>query len=430
MVQLSRITPIMSHLFNHKIRYSWCVGAFMCASLTACTSDGTIDEVEPAEQLPMQFSQAALNTSVTRAASNPLAQGFLVSCYKGIGSTDVQQVMGNYEVKYKVDAWNNLSCWNYVGTKADGFYKDQLQRYWDVAAFPYQFYAVTPCPASADIPQFVLTSSQFSMPASAEYAYQICNNGVVSGGAEPYCLAQVECTDVSNTNDKDMLVGGKTIAKSASAYSRYVALPFHHLTSKVRFLIYNNYKKEIPNDFKLYNIKIKAASADYAIEGRAFEADLTSGSIFDGTFTDVTKGDDAEKVLVQTDDDATRKCDLKVAVDREHAYDCLNPTGTIINDGLLQIPQKNVKLSFSFDVYGVEFNRDFSNEDGSIVYNQATKTIHYKDVLIDGTYDLAPNTINTFVIKVNEFYPLTIDFSAELTPWTDVVGSIDTNLEN
>lgn len=66
----------MSHLFNHKIRYSWCVGAFMCASLTACTSDGTIDEVEPAEQLPMQFSQAALNTSVTRAASNPLAQGF------------------------------------------------------------------------------------------------------------------------------------------------------------------------------------------------------------------------------------------------------------------------------------------------------------------------------------------------------------------
>ena len=420
----------MSHLFNNKIGFSWCVSALICAGLAACTSDGTIDEVEPAELVPMQFSQAALNTPAkTRAVSNPLTQGFLVSCYKGIGSKDVQQVMGNYEVKYKVDAWNNLSCWNYVGTTADGFYKEQLQRYWDVAAFPYQFYAVTPCPASADIPKFVLTSSLFSMPTSAEYAYQTCDNGEVSGGAEPYCLAQVECTDFSNANDKDMLAGGKTITKSASAYSRYVALPFHHLTSKVRFLIYNNYKKEIPNNFQLYNIKIKVASADYIIEGSDFAADLTAGTIFEGAFADVTKATDAQKVLVQTDDDATRKCDLKVAIDRDHAYDCLNPSGTTSNDGLLQIPQKNVKLSFSFDVYGVEFDRDFSNEDGSIVYTQATKTIHYKDVLIDGTYDLEPNTINTFVIKLNEFYPLTIDFSAELTPWTDVVGSIDTNLE-
>lgn len=420
----------MRRLTNHKIRYSWYVGALMCASLTACTSDGTIDEVETAEQVPMQFSQTALSTPAKTRGSDPLAQGFLVSCYKGIGSTDVQQVMDNYEVKYKVDTWNNLSCWNYVGTKTDGFYKDQVLRYWDVSAFPYQFYAVTPCPAPADIPQLVLTNSQFAMPASAEYVYQTCNNGVVSSGAEPYLLAQVECTDVSNTNDKDMLAGGKTIAKSASAYSRYVALPFHHLTSKVRFLIYNNYKKEIPNDFKLYNIKIKAASADYVIEGRAFTATLTSGNVFDGTFTDVTKGSDAEKVLVQTDDDAARKCDLKVAVDREHAYDCLNPTGKTTNDGLLQIPQKNVKLSFSFDVYGVEFNRNFESEDKHIKYDMATKTIHYNDVEIEGTYDLAPNTINTFVIKVNEFYPLTIDFSAELTPWTDVVGSIDTNLEN
>jgi len=41
----------------------------------------------------------------------------------------------------------------------------------------------------------------------------------------------------------------------------------------------------------------------------------------------------------------------------------------------------------------------------------------------------APNTINTYVIKINEFYPLTVDFSAELTPWADVEGSINTNLE-
>ena len=58
----------------------------------------------------------------------------------------------------------------------------------------------------------------------------------------------------------------------------------------------------------------------------------------------------------------------------------------------------------------------------------ATKTIHYTDVEL-GTYDWEPSTRYTYVIKVNEFYPLTIDMSAELTPWVDVVGNIDTNLE-
>ena len=45
------------------------------------------------------------------------------------------------------------------------------------------------------------------------------------------------------------------------------------------------------------------------------------------------------------------------------------------------------------------------------------------------SFDWESNHIYTYILKVTEFYPLSIDFSAELTPWTDVYGSIDTNLE-
>jgi hypothetical protein len=379
----------------------------MCA-FVSCSADGTVTDVnEHQTDVPMQFSQAAMNTPVTRAAttSSPLTEGFMVSCWKGINSAKPQEVMGNYEVKYKYDGWNNSSKWEYVGTTANGYYKDQQQRYWDAEAFPYRFYAITPCPAHSDIANFELNNTCLKMPLSVEYAYQTCNNGAVAEGAEPYKLAHVEYNKVSS----------------------YVALPFYHLTSKVRFLIYNNYKKEIPAIFELYNVKIKAVGDDFVKVGKGYTADLTSSDMMHGTFAEAVKTSGDEAILVQTDD--ANKCNLRVAADREHAYDCLNPTGTIINDGLLMVPQKNVKLSFSFDVYGMDFELDFASDDGKVTYEKATKTIHYKDVVIDGTYNWEPNTIYTYIIKVNEFYPLTIDLSAELTPWTDVVGSIDTNLE-
>lgn len=376
--------------------------ALMCACVS-CSADGTVADVnEHQTDVPMQFSQAVVNAATTRAetTSTPLAQGFMVSCWKGVNSAQPQEVMGCYEVKYKYDGWNNQSKWDYVGTTADGYYKDQLQRYWDANAFPYRFYAVTPCPSHDDIKDYELNNTRFTMPSSVKFEYQTCNNGVVSGGAEPYNITQVDYNKVSS----------------------YVALPFHHLTSKVKFLIYNNYKKEIPATFELYNIKIKAVGDNFIKVGKGYTADLTSNDILHGVFAEVEKAAGDEKILVQTND--ANKCDLRKAADRENAYDCMNA------DGLLMVPQKNVKLSFSFDVYGVDFDRDFQNEDGRVKYDKATKTIHYTDVEIADTYDWESNTIYTYIIKVNEFYPLTIDVTAELTPWIDVTGSINTNLEN
>lgn len=414
---------------------SWWIGALLCVSLTACTSDSTIQEEDVDDgSVPMQFSQAVMSAPVRRAATttNYLTQGFLVSCWKSFGSAKQFLVMDKYEVKYKTDPWANLSKWDYVGSTTEGYRKTQIERYWDANAFPYRFYAISPCPAADSIDKyFKLTDTELVIPTT--YVYQTCNNGVLTAGAEPYMPAQVECPDGSNVKDIDLLNNtvinkDRTQNGAATTYDRYVALPFHHLTSKVRFAIYNNYAKETPSDFHIYNVKVKVVSDTFVTEGMGYKADLEKKDMLHGSFTTTTKAtSETERLLLQTDD--TKQGDLNKAIDREHAYYCE------CTDGMLQIPQTGVKMTISFDVYGLDYKSDFTSTDGHIVYDKATKTIHYTDIAIKDdknnidSFDWESNNIYTYVLKVSEFYPLTIDFSAELTPWTYVYGNIETNLE-
>lgn len=419
---------------DHKYLALRCIGALICAGLAGCYQDSTIltEDVYDGD-MPMEFSQAVMSGPVTRAArTDYLTQGFMVNCWKGFGSARQFMVMDKYEVKYQADPWSNLSKWDYVGSTADGYYKTQIERYWDATAFPYRFYAITPCPDAAVIDGFVLTDSKLEIPSTVTFAYQTGSNGILTAGAEPYMPAQVECTDGSNLKDVDLLSGSTFISKdrtqngATTKYDRYVALPFHHFTSKVRFGIYNTYRKETPAEFHLFNIKVKVVSGDFITEGRGYTADLSNSDMIHGSFTATVKAQTAdEKLLLQTD--ATKQGDLNKAVDRAHAYFCEVP------QGLLQIPQHGVRITISFDVYGLDYKSDFTSPDGHITYDKAAKTIHYTDVPIEDagidSFDWESNYIYTYIMKVTEFYPLTIDFSAELTPWTDVYGSIETNLE-
>ena len=425
----------MLHINNYNNHACWWIGALLCASLTACTSDSTIqEEVVDDGRVPMQFSQTVMSARVSRAATtNYLAQGFLVSSWKGFGTGKQYLIMDKYEVKYQTDPWANLSKWDYVGSKADGYYKTQTERYWDATAFPYRFYAITPCPAVSDIANFTLTESSLNIPTSVSYVYQTSNNGTLTAGAEPYMPAQVECPDGSNVKDVDLLNNtvinkDRTQNGATTSYDRYVALPFHHITSKVRFAIYNDYGKETPIDFYLYNIRVKVVSDDFITEGKGYTANLTNGDMLHGTFTETTKATtNDEKTLLQTDN--TKKGDLSAAVDKEHAYYCES------KDGMLQIPQQDVKMTISFDVSGLDYKDDFTSADGTIVYDKASKTIHYTDIVIKDnktntdSFTWESNNIYTYIIRISEFYPLSIDFSAELIPWADVTGSIETNLE-
>ena len=415
----------------------WWTGALLCVGLTACSSDSTIrEEDEDDGSVPMQFGQAEMSASVTRSssASSYLTQGFLVSSWKRFGSNNQQVVMDMYEVKYTTNLWSNLSKWDYVGTTSDGFYQTQIERYWDNSAFPYRFYAISPCPAADEIGEFTLDDTELTIPTTVTYAYQTCNNGVLTAGAEPYLPAQVACPDGSNVKDVDLL-NNTVISKSSgqngatTAYDRYVAMPFHHLTSKVRFAFCNSCDKQTPADFYLYNVKVKVVSDNFITEGIGYTADLANGDMLHGSFTGTATATTADgKLLLQTDD--TRQGDLNQATDRENAYFCE------CADGMLQIPQTGVKLTVSFDVYGLEYTSDIISEDGHIVYEKDAKIMHYKDIAIEDeennidSFDWESNYIYTYILKVTDFCPLSISLSAELTPWTDVYVTIETNLEN
>lgn len=428
-MMLSRIISDIRHTFN-----GW-AGTLLCVGLTACSLDTTVVDAGVQDtDIPMLFSQAVMGAPVTKAANQAafLTQGFMVSSWKGYGNSRQFTVMDRYEVRYKSDSWTNLSRWDYVGTTADGFYKNQVQRYWDWGAFPYRFYAISPCPAPAEMPGFELTDASLTIPEWVSFIYQTSFNGVLTAGAEPYMSAQVECPDGSDNKDIDLLNGNALINKertqngATTSYDRYVALPFHHFTSKVRFGIYNTYKKQTPQEFLIYNVKVRVVSDDFITQGKGYTADLEHSDMLHGSFTATVKAvTDDDKILLQTDD--TRKGDLNAAIDRDHAYFCES------RDGMLQIPQQGVRLSVSFDVYGLDYKTDFASPDGHITYDKSSGIIHYTDVPVGddaaSSFDWESNHIYTYIMKVTEFYPLTVDFSAELALWIDVYGSIDTNLE-
>ncbi len=387
----------------------WWVGVLLCASLSACSSDTTIHDVEEQhDDVPMQFSQAAINSPATRAGSdNTLTTGFLVSCWKAFGNDKQQVVMNKYEVKYKEDLWNNSSRWDYVGTSTDGFHHDQYQRYWDFSNMPYRFHAISPCPADNEIDNFTLSDDNLTMPTSAIYKSETVSDGsLVDKGAEPYYVAQVSCTKESNDFDYDLLNNNAQINKSNDGHttglSRYVALPFHHITSKVRFAIYSSNGAS----FKLSNIKIKAQRAKgFITEANGYTANLTTGNMLSGYFPNTT-AEQTECVLL-TDGSGTDDISQFNASSAPYWFHC--------KDGLLQIPQQDVKLLISFDINGTPYS------DIPIAVKSGETTID--------SFTWESNKIYTYLINISDLKPLTIEFSAELAPWTEVSGSISTDLE-
>lgn len=371
----------------------------------ACSSDSTINDIEEAQgQVPMQFSQAALNApSVTRAFTRgtTLEQGFLVSCYKNSNTNSPRLVMDKYEVQYYAGGWDNSQTrWDYVGTKEKGFYKNQVQRYWDVSSFPYRFYAISPCPAHDVISDFTLSNQQLVIPESVTFTYQTCNKGALTVVSEPYSVAQVQCASISNSSDVDLLNNSSEISKNSSLLSRYVALPFHHLLSKVRFAIYSTNGVT----FAISNVEIKAQQTDgFITSANGYKADLSEKNMLEGQFTKTTKEQSTCTLL--TNDGTSSLA----------SFDKTNPYWFQCKDGMLQIPQQGVRLSISFKI------NDTPYSDIPIAIKNGENTTD--------SFTWESNKIYTYLINISDLKPLTIEFSAVLVPWTEVSGSITTDLE-
>lgn len=437
--------------------------------LASCSSDTTITDIPDYEEHdPLTFSVASSSTSVSRAASHELEQGFIVSTYKLYGSEQQQKVMDRYEASYDKTTYHG-SKWNTVGEAGaapDYFYQTQYERYWDLSAFPYRFHAITPCPKTADnsniITGFELSDKKLTIPGTYTdgsdtkyilYQSQTAKDGVADPEyiPDPYMIAQVErIYDAQNNTYRDWdllqpkftangdIDSRKTEIGSGSA-TRQVPLRFHHINSKVRFGIYTTVTNFPAEALTISNVTITAKSAQepykkFLVSANGFESTLSESNPSDeeNNFFDKGKYNDPDREtsydLVKN---TTRTADLKNATSRDKAYffdipstkvgekadgtpiydNITTESGTVTPGGLLQIPQKGVKLFVEFDI---------NNE-------------HYSfqlEVNGNAKFDWRASCRYTYYIVVKNLVPFEIAFTATIEPWVTVTSSnIDTDLE-
>ena len=425
--------------------------------LASCSSDTTITDIpDYVEQDPLTFSVASSSTSVSRAASHELEQGFLVSTYKLYGEASQQKVMDRYEASYDKTPYHG-SKWNTVGEAGvapDYFYQTQYERYWDLSAFPYRFHAITPCPKTADnsniITGFELSDQKLTIPKlnSTIYQSQSSKDGVITPEyvPDPYLIAQVQRdadgkdwdllqpvfnADGDLTSHKTQIVGSGSTERT-----RAVPLVFHHINSKVRFAIFADVDAFPAEPLTIKNVTITATNPDgpwgefiYKVQGFISSLSGSDVSFFDIIDYGDTKTDDDPVVLLKN---TSKTYDLRDAFDRAHAYffdipstivgykdggstpvydDIYNSSGIKTPGGLLQIPQKGVELYVEFDI---------NNE-------------HYSFQLeVNGkkTFDWRASCRYTYYIVVKHLVPFEIAFTATIEPWVTVTSSnINTDLE-
>ena len=443
--------------------------------MASCSSDGTIVDIpDYVEQDPLTFSVASSSTSVSRAASHELEQGFLVSTYKLYGSASQQTVMDCYEALYNIGTLYNGSKWNTVGNKgADpkSLYKTQYERYWDLSAFPYRFHAITPCPKQATvnalITGFKLSDKELIIPGTYTdgsdtkyilYQSQTAKDGVADPEyiPDPYMISQVERVyDAQNNTYRDWdllqpkftangdIDSRKTEIGSGSA-TRQVPLRFHHINSKVRFGIYTTVTNFPAEALTISNVTITAKSAQepyktFLIKANGFESTLseTNPSSEENNFFD--KGHYNNPLSVTSYDlvkNTTKTADLKDATSREKAYffdipstkvgekadgtpiydNITTESGTVTPGGLLQIPQKGVELFVEFDINNEHYSFQLEIEkSGGSKQKQ---------------FDWRASCRYTYYIVVKHLVPFEIAFTATIEPWVTVTSSnIDTDLE-
>lgn len=444
--------------------------------LASCSSDTTITDIpDYVEQDPLTFSVGTSSTSVSRAASHELEQGFLVSTYKLYGEASQQTVMDCYEALYNIGPLYNGSKWNTVGNKDDddpsSLYQTQYERYWDLSAFPYRFHAITPCPKQATvnalITDFKLSDKKLTIPDQYDdgsgsttfvtYDSQTVSNGTITPDyvPDPYLIAQVQRD--ADGKDWDMLQpvfnadGDITSHKTkidgtgSTERTRAVPLVFHHINSKVRFAIFTNVDAFPDEPLTIKNVTITAKNTS-----TQFREFITAAANFSASLSGVanddkdnffnkgryisTHGASIQTLLSYT----TNTKDLREANTRDKAFffdipstivgykdggftpvydDIYNSSGIKTPGGMLQIPQNGVKLFVEFDInnehYSFQFETKKSNGTTQNVFNWRASCRY------------------TYYIVVTHLKPFEITFTSTIEPWVVVKSSeIGTDLEH
>lgn len=407
--------------------------------LTSCSSDKVVEEIEEKEvgTDPMRFTcklqenASSARTAVTRA-STTFDKDFVVSTYKSFLSDNQQTVMDAYHVAHATSGtdWDDDVSHNWYYKDVDG----QIERYWDYSAFPYRFHAVAPYPA--DKSKITLTDTQLEI--NATYKMQTCSDGVktnpVDSEAEPYWVAQVQ--RATDGKDYDVMAGGNstgreiTNSSNSTTLSRNIAMPFHHLNSKVRFAIYTTSPWATAHPMYIRDVSIKVESADFVTGAGKYTATgspstgntwyIGSGTSGFGSLTHATTTD--TELLHYTGVDGFGNPlsgnDLSQWQTKQTAFwfDC--------KDGLMQIPQEGVKMKLSMNV----FLKDTGDQQAT--FNNVPITLALEGQTPTELNHWQSGNIYTYYLIIdNVGEKLEIHFTATLTPWDDLSGSLSTDLE-
>lgn len=407
--------------------------------LISCSSDTVIKEIPEIDingtdpigfSCNVQDNQNKLNMpQPTRAQL--LSTGFAVSTYKLYATARQQVVMKDYEVEigYSGSAWDGSKrpYWDYSNVPG------QYERFWDYSGFPYRFHALAPCPKS--MTGFVLDDKNIRIPKP--YLHQTCINGLVENrdadcqatniSAEPYMLAQVERR--TDGTDRDFLAHTEdkaNINTGSTSRNREVWMPFHHLNSKIRFGVYTLHPWASANHLYIKDLTVKVTSNNFVTAATGFEASCNASSALiptspDYGFTGITqKASTQLQPLLHFDGgEDVEGNDLFEAQTQRTAYMLQCP------QGIMQLPQRNVQMSVSFELY--------SPDDDSTpykTYENVPISIEMPDNTLNPLHDWLPGYIYTYYLVISGFDDkLEITFTATLTPWDDVSGSLTTDLE-
>lgn len=416
------------------VKVSMALAALVVLIISSCSSDNVIEEIpeiQPSETDKLSFTcnvQDNIQQANTRAnEQQPLTTGFMVSTYKAYAEAKQQMVMEKYNVERKTSgtAWDGTvrPYWDY--TQVAG----QYEKYWDFSNFPYRFHAIAPCPQNPS--DFVLNDKQLTI--AAPYYYQTCTNGSVftttaSGistiqPAEPYMLAQVhraasgEDTDLIATNEEK-----RKINTGSSSLNRTVWMPFHHLNSKIRFGVYSLQSWVSANHLYIEGLTIKVTSNDFVTKANCYQASV-NGLTDDWCIDTGTSGFSG---LTKQTDVTLFRFDGGKNVEGNDMRDCQTQKTAFMLQcpgGLMQLPQDNVQMAVSFKLMtpGGDLYKEFTN---------VPIVIQLPDETLQPLHTWQPGYIYTYYLIIGGIEDkLEISFTATLNEWTDVSGSLETDLE-
>lgn len=375
----------------------------------ACSSDSIINDVEePQGQVPMQFSQAAVEApSITRALTRgtTLKQGFMVSAWKKYGAKDMQVVMNDYKVEYDTET----KKWNYVGVN------NQPQRYWDLSAFPYEFQAVTPYLSTAAINENGVVVDVAEHPFQAQ-TYVEDQYNVSAKESEQFLVANVSRQKIDKRyEDTDYIKNSHINIEGEASATRMVALPFHHVISKVGFRLFIDNPKPQSTDYRVVlksiSISVVNANNEFITSSKKYQTTKSQG-LGKGTFAENTTATDEYTLLLHSEYAGE---DLLQHVSSSSALD-------LCPDYLQQIPQKDVQIR-------VQVSMQIEHLVGGSV--DETETYTYDSVLdIDKTnatgelFTWEPDTKYTYYLHIPTLlgHEVWLD-SCEVSPWDEVQSS-------